>query len=142
LQQTIGISREEWSYFVQIDGDSLRTLIKGKPAERRAYLEEFFNIDAYYLQQLENYKQKVRDVEQDIRLVEQDQVRLLEVESALEKLPGSLWLERQVEFSREISQFLQSQQDTYTKEAESSATKWALGRSTISSWSSMRTSIF
>lgn len=118
LQQTIGISRDEWSYFVQIDGDSLRTLIKGKPAERRAYLEEFFNIDAYYVQQLDLYKQKVKQVADDIRLVEQDQIRLNEVESSLEKLPGSLWLERQIEFFKEISGILNKKTEVLTSEAE------------------------
>jgi len=118
LQQTIGITRDEWSYFVQIDGDSLRTLIKGKPAERRAYLEEFFNIDAFYDEKLNEYKQKVKQLSVDLQLLEAERVRLSETEAALEKMPGVLWLKRQVEFLSEIGITLSKTREQESRKAE------------------------
>lgn len=118
LQQTIGITRDEWSYFVQIDGDSLRTLIKGKPAERRAYLEEFFNIDAFYDEKLNEYKQKVKQLSVDLQLLEAERVRLSETEAALETMPGVLWLKRQVEFLSEISSTLSKTREQESRKAE------------------------
>lgn len=87
LQKLIGITREEWAYFIHINSQSLNILMRGKPTERRAYLEGFFCIDSFYAAKFEGYSADWKRVKETIAHLKAERVRLEDVKLALAKLP-------------------------------------------------------
>lgn len=97
LQKVIGITRDEWGYFVYITQRSLDILIKGKPTERRNYLEGFFKIDTFYSQKFETYNSKWKKVKDDIEVIKNDRIRLDAINEARRDLPGDKWVSLQLD---------------------------------------------
>jgi len=98
LQKTVGITRDEWGYFVYITQRSLDILIKGKNTERRNYLENFFNIDTFYSQKFAEYNLKWKGLKDEIETLKNDRIRLDTVNEARKELPGEEWAKLQLGF--------------------------------------------
>jgi len=97
LQKTIGFSRDDFNFFVFINQRSLDVLIKGKPSEKKAYLEGFFNIDSFYSKQFDYYKTEFNKSKGKLETLKSDRIRLDTVMEALGELPGEKWVELQLE---------------------------------------------
>jgi DNA repair exonuclease SbcCD ATPase subunit len=110
LQHCIGFTRDEWNYFVAINQNSIRIMLKGKPAERRLYLENFFNIDVFYTEKKEEYDANVKTLETEIGLLNMAKARLDQVKSARSSMPNDGWLETQLALIRASIPWLRQQQ--------------------------------
>ena len=97
LQKVLGISREDWNFFVYINQNSLNILMRGKPTEKRNYLEGFFNIDTFYSQKFEVYNSKWKRIKDDLEILKNDRIRLDAINEARQELPGGKWIELQLE---------------------------------------------
>ena len=97
LQKTLGITRDEWNYFVYITQRSLDILIKGRPTERRNYLENFFGIDSFYSLKFDDYNSKWKKIKDDIEAIKNDRIRLDAVNETRRELPGEQWAILQLE---------------------------------------------
>lgn len=97
LQKALGITREDWNFFVYINQNSLNTLMRGKPTEKRNYLESFFNIDSFYSNRFDVYNSKWKKVKDEIELLKGDRIRLDAINDARKDLPGEKWVELQLE---------------------------------------------
>lgn len=97
LQKILGLTAEDWSYFMCFTARSLDVLIKGQPRFKRKYLEEFFNIDAFYEHRHGIYVEKKKELEEELALIRTDRARIFDLQSALESLSGAGWLKIQIE---------------------------------------------
>lgn len=97
LQKTIGLSRDDFNYFVFINQRSLDVLIKGKPSEKKSYLEGFFNIDSFYAKHFETYKSEFKNSKDKLETIKNDRIRLDSINEARRELPGEKWAEIQLE---------------------------------------------
>ena len=97
LQKTIGLSREDFGYFVFINQQSLNVLIKGKSAERKLYLEGFFNIDSFYSNNFDIYKAEWNKSKDKLETLKNDRIRLDSINEARRELPGEKWAQLQLE---------------------------------------------
>jgi len=97
LQKTIGLSKDDFNFFVFINQRSLDVLIKGKPSEKKLYLEGFFNIDSFYSNQFEYYKEEFSKSKGKLENLKTDRIRLDSVNEAKRELPGEKWVELQIE---------------------------------------------
>lgn len=87
LQKLLGITKDEWGYFVHINAQSLNILLRGKPTERRAYLEQFFAIDNFYSTKFEEYNIAWKKEKDLIAELKTERARLEDVKISLGKLP-------------------------------------------------------
>ena len=97
LQDIIGLSREDFGYFVFINQSSLDVLVKGAPKLKKEYLEGFFNIDTFYSQKFEIYNSKWKKIQDDIETIKSDRIRLDAVQESRKELPGEKWIILQIE---------------------------------------------
>lgn len=97
LQKTLELSRDDFNYFVFINQRSLDVLIKGKPSEKKTYLEGFFNIDSFYAKSFELYNYKWKSIKDSLELLKNDRIRLDSVKGAINELAGEKWLILQIE---------------------------------------------
>ena len=109
LQKTVGITRDEWGYFVSITQRSLDILIKGRPTERRTYLENFFRIDTFYSQKFAEYNAKWKNIKDEIETLKNDRIRLDAVNEARKELPGEEWAKMQLTLSDDALTLLRTQ---------------------------------
>lgn len=106
LQTLLGLTQKDWGYFVHINQRSMAVLMAGKPAERRAYLEGFFNIDVFYELKFAEYKKRLESLNAEIEVLKSIRVRLNEAESQLSLLPDEEWLLNQLSFCDAILELL------------------------------------
>lgn len=101
LQKTIGITREEFNYFVFINQQSLNVLIKGKGSERKSYLEGFFNIDTFYSNSFDIYKAEWNKSKVLLETLREDRIRLVSVKDSRKDLPNKGWATTQLDLCDE-----------------------------------------
>lgn len=109
LQKKIGFSREDFNYFVFINQRSLDVLIKGKPSEKKAYLEGFFNIDTFYSNTFDKYKTEFLLKKDKLQELKNDRIKLDTINEARRDLHGSEWLRLQIENCDESLLLLKTQ---------------------------------
>jgi len=97
LQKTIGFSRDDFNYFVFLNQRSLDILIKGKPSDKKLYLENFFNIDSFYANHFDIYKSEWKNCKDKLETIKNDRIRLDSINEARRELPGEKWAEIQLE---------------------------------------------
>ncbi len=97
LQELIGLTRDDFNYFVFINQRSLDTLIKGKPLEKKAYLEGFFNIDNFYSKKYEIYNAKLKESKKDIESLKDSKIKLNSLLDVKKDLSGEHWYTLQLE---------------------------------------------
>lgn len=117
LQKTLGLTENDWSYFMSITARSLDTLIKGKPKEKRLYLEEFFNIDEFYENKYNDYLEQKKALAEEVELIRTDRQRLFDLQLALDAMSGAGWLEIQVNACDEVLTILKRQQGAIRSES-------------------------
>jgi DNA repair exonuclease SbcCD ATPase subunit len=108
LQEILGLTQKDWGYFVHINQKSMAILMMGKPAERRAYLEGFFNIDTFYELKFSEYKKKLESLNAEIEVLRTLKTRLNEAEAILSLLPDEEWLLNQITFSNAVLELLKA----------------------------------
>jgi len=97
LIEEIGLSRKDWSNFVYVNRNSLTTLINKDHAERRKYLESFFNIDEFYEEKRKEYVKNKEELEEQLHALEHTKARLSQVLESLSHLEGIGYLDNQIE---------------------------------------------
>jgi len=97
LQKTIGLSKDDFNFFVFINQRSLDVLIKGKPSDKKLFLEGFFNIDSFYSKQYDQYKIEFLKSKEKLEALKYDRIKLNAIKDSLRELPGSLWVDLQLE---------------------------------------------
>ena len=106
LQSLLGLTQKDWGYFVHINQRSMAVLMAGKPAERRAYLEGFFNIDTFYELKFAEYKKQLESLNAEIDILKSIRLRLNEAEAQVALLPDGSWLLNQISFTDSILELL------------------------------------
>lgn len=97
LAEQIGYNKKEWSNFVHINRQSINTLMRGDPSERRKYLESFFNIDEFYEEKRREYYELKSSLEDKLHLLSQDRARLGQVLESLKSLDTEEFVQVQLE---------------------------------------------
>jgi len=97
LQEALGLSRDNFNHFVFINQKSLDVLIRGKPSEKKIYLESFFNIDSFYATSFELYNTKWKSIKDELEVIKNDRIRLDSVKGSIKELAGEKWLCLQIE---------------------------------------------
>ena len=95
MQKILGFTRDEWGFFIHASMKSISTLLYGGPAERRDYLEQFFNIDAFYEEKYEEYYCLREQQAEELHRLELEQVKLSQINKILveQESPGFLKLQ-------------------------------------------------
>ena len=83
--------------------------MRGKPTEKRNYLESFFNIDSFYSNSFDVYNKKWKKVKDEIELLKGDRIRLEAINDARKDLPGEKWVDLQLEHSDTALSLLKDQ---------------------------------
>ena len=97
LEKKIGYTQKEWNNFIHINGRSIATLLEGKPADRRKYLESYFNIDDWYAQKKKEYDELCAALEDDLNALQQKQSQLDQIVQLLNNQESEKYLEYQIE---------------------------------------------
>lgn len=68
--EIIGMTDGEWDAAVHLSQRGSHILVKGKPSQRKEYIEEFFGLDSRYDEIQEASKVELKKVEEEIRRIE------------------------------------------------------------------------
>ncbi len=115
LQKVVNLSREDFNYFVFINQQSLNTLIRGKPAEKKVYLEGFFNIDNFYATKFESYNRTWKTVKTELDILKIERAKLDNILLSLKEFSGHEYLKLQLESCDELLQIIKYKIDFYNK---------------------------
>jgi hypothetical protein len=116
LQTIVGITKEEWHYFVHLDQQSLNILMRGKPTERRVYLEGFFAIDSFYTTRFDKYYDKLKKLKEKAEVIKENKIKLAEVQESLKVLPGEQWVRVQQDACEETLIILKGEVSQHQKD--------------------------
>jgi len=114
LQELVGFSQKEWGNFVHVNRHSICTLLSGASAERRRYLESFFNIDDFYEEKRKEYAAIKKHLEEQLNILEQEKARLEQVNISLHGLESTPYLQTQLTYIEEYGAFLSQRRRTLT----------------------------
>jgi DNA repair exonuclease SbcCD ATPase subunit len=106
LQQTVGLSRDDFNHFVSINQSSMDILIKGQPKAKKEYLESFFKIDTFYIDKFSFYNTKWKSIKDEIEIIKNDRIRLESILNAKKELAGEKWICLQIENCDEALSFI------------------------------------
>ena len=118
LQKQFPLSKKDWLNYVHISGKSITTLLEGKPADRRKYLESFFDIDDWYALKKAEYDSLCSGLQDDILQLRQKEGQRTQIDTLLSEQESEAFLKMQVEVLDGTIVHLRDQITTVSEEAD------------------------